>query len=137
MNLQRLRIGEWIFGVSGVVLLVSLFLPWWGLKGPFTSLSPGGPVEGAYFNRTLSDGPEAMSATWNAWEVFTGTDFFLALLGVLAIFVWAVVARWTSPGFGLSAEALLTLLAVVMTIVVVVQIVTTPDVLEVPPPLPH
>ncbi len=136
MNLQRLRIGEWIFGVSGVGLLISLFLPWWGLEGPFTYLSPGGPVEGSYFNNTLGE-PDIKTATWNAWEVFTGTDVFLALLGLLAIVVWVVVARWTSPGFGLSAEALLTLLAIVMTLVVVIQVVSTPDVLEVPPPIPH
>lgn len=136
MNLQRLRIGEWIFGVSGVGLLVSLFLPWWGLEGPFTYLSPSGPVEGSYFNNTLGE-PDIKTATWNAWEVFTGADVFLALLGLLAIVVWVVVARWTSPGFGLSAEALLTLLAIVMTLVVVIQVVSTPDVLEVPPPIPH
>ena len=29
MDLRRLRAGEWIAGVSGVVLLVSLFLPWY------------------------------------------------------------------------------------------------------------
>jgi len=138
MNLQRLRIGEWIFGVSGVGLLVSLFLPWWGLEGPWTYLSPSGPVEYAFFDRP--EGAEAASiktATWNAWEVFSGTEVFLALLGVLAIVVWVVVARWSAPGLGLAGEALLTLLAIVMTIVVVVQILTTPDVLEVPAPLPN
>jgi hypothetical protein len=137
MNLQRLRIGEWIFGVSGVVLLVSLFLPWWGLQGPWTYLSPSGPVEYAYFDRVAGDPQETMSATWNAWEVFSGTEVFLALLGLLAIVVWIVVARWSAPGLGLAGEALLTLLAIVMTIIVVVQILTTPDVLEVPAPLPH
>ena len=136
MNLQRLRIGEWIFGVSGVGLLVSLFLPWWGLEGVWTDLGPGGPVEGGFSDQSLDGGYTVADTTWNAWEVFTGTDFFLALLGLLAIVVWIVVARWTSPGFGLSMEALLTLLAIVMTIVVVVQVLTTPDVLEVPPPIP-
>ena len=136
MNLQRLRIGEWIFGVSGVGLLVSLFLPWWGLEGPWTYLSPSGPVEGSYFNRTLDATPGIKTATWNAWEVFSGTDYFLALLGLLAIVVWVVVARWSAPGLGLSGEALLTLLAIVMTIVVVIQILTTPDVLEIAPSLP-
>lgn len=136
MNLQRLRIGEWIFGVSGVGLLVSLFLPWWGLEGPWTYLSPSGPVEYSYFERVAGGSQETMSATWNAWEVFSGTEVFLALLGLLAIVVWIVVARWSAPGLGLAGEALLTLLAIVMTIVVVVQILTTPDVLEVPAPLP-
>jgi hypothetical protein len=29
MDLRRLRVGEWIVGVSGVALLVSLFLDWY------------------------------------------------------------------------------------------------------------
>ena len=28
MDLNRLRVGEWITAISGVVLLISLFLPW-------------------------------------------------------------------------------------------------------------
>ena len=30
MDLRRLRAGEWIAGISGLVLLVALFLPWYG-----------------------------------------------------------------------------------------------------------
>ena len=30
MDLRRLRAGEWIAGVAGLVLLVALFLPWYG-----------------------------------------------------------------------------------------------------------
>jgi hypothetical protein len=30
MDLRRLRAGEWIIALSGVALLVSLFLPWYG-----------------------------------------------------------------------------------------------------------
>jgi hypothetical protein len=136
MNLQRLRIGEWIFGVSGVGLLVSLFLPWWGLEGNWIDLGPGGPVEGGLSDQSGANGATAVNTTWNAWQVFSIADIFLALLGVLAIVVWVVVARWSAPGLGLAGEALLTLLAVVMTVVVVVQILGTPSALEVPPPIP-
>jgi hypothetical protein len=136
MNLQRLRIGEWIFGVSGVGLLVSLFLPWWKLDGSWIDLGPGGPVEGGLSDQSGMNGSIAVDTTWNAWQVFSVADVLLALLGVLAIVVWVVVARWTSPGFGLSAEALLTLLAIVMTVVVTVQVIGTPEALDVPPPIP-
>jgi len=132
MNLQRLRIGEWIFGASGVVLLVSLFLPWWGLKGNWIDLGPGGPVEGG-----IADSAVTVSTTWTAWQVFSVADIFLALLALLAIVVWVVVARWSAPGLGLAGEALLTLLAIAMTIVVLVQILGTPSTLEVPPPIPQ
>jgi hypothetical protein len=137
MNLQRLRIGEWIFGVSGVVLLVSLFLPWWGLKGNWIDLGPGGPVEGGFSDQSARGAfTDTIDTTWNAWQIFSVADILLALLGVLAIVVWVVVARWSAPGLGLSGEALLTLLAIVMTVVVIVQIVGTPEALEVPPPIP-
>jgi hypothetical protein len=132
MNLQRLRIGEWIFGVSGVTLLVSLFLPWWGLEGRWSDLGPGGPVEAAYFDDAS---PVSTITTWNAWQVFSVADILLALLGLLAIIVWVVVARWSAPGLGLSGEALLTLLAIVMMVVVLVQILGTPSTLDVPAPI--
>jgi hypothetical protein len=138
MNLQRLRIGEWIFGVSGVVLLISLFLPWWGLEGNWIDLGPGGPVEGGFSDQSVGDGFTAtVNTTWNAWQVFSVADILLALLGLLAIVVWVVVARWSAPGLGLAGEALLTLLALVMMVVILVQILGTPSTLEVPAPIPH
>jgi hypothetical protein len=136
MNLQRLRIGEWIFGVSGVALLASLFMPWWGLEGVWTDLGPGGPVEG-FSDESVGNGFTAMiDTTWTAWQVFSAADVLLALLGVLAVVVWIVVARWSAPGLGLAGEALLTLLAIAMMGVVLVQILGTPSTLEVPPPIP-
>jgi hypothetical protein len=136
MNLQRLRIGEWIFGVSGVALLISLFLPWWGLEGTWIDLGPGGPVEGGFSDQPAGNGFTAtIDTTWTAWQVFSVADVLLALLGLLAILVWVVVARWSAPGLGLAGEALLLLLAIAMTIVVLVQILGTPSTLEVPPPI--
>jgi hypothetical protein len=131
MNLERLRIGEWIFGVSGIVLLVSLFLPWWGLEGVWTGLGPGGPVEGGFV-----DSADPGTTTWTAWQVFSVADVLLGLLGVLAIVVWVLVARWSAPAPGLAGEVLLTPFAIAVTIVVLAQVLGTPEVLEVPPPIP-
>jgi hypothetical protein len=129
MNLQRLRVGEWIFGVSGAGLLVSLFLPWWGLEGNWIDLGPGGPVEG------FAEGPGAVT-TWTAWQVLSVADLLLALLGVLAIAVWAIVARATAAGPGVAGETLLLPLAVVAAIVALVQVLGTPNTLEAAPPIP-
>ena len=126
MNLQRLRIGEWIFGVSAAVLLISLFLPWWGLEGDWIGLGPGGPIEGP-------DQEPGVVTTWTAWQVFSVADILLALLGLLALVVWVLVARWSAPGPGLAGEALLTPLAVALAIVVLVQVLGTPGTLEAPP----
>jgi hypothetical protein len=128
MSLQRLRIGEWVLGVSGAVLLISLFLPWWGLEGEWIGLGPGGPIEGP-------DHGEGVVTTWTAWQVLSVADILLALLAVLALVVWVLVARWSAPGLGLAGEALLTPLALAMAIVVLVQLLGTPGSLEVPPPI--
>ena len=130
MNLQRLRVGEWIFGVSAVVLLVSLFLPWWGLKGNWIDLGPGGPVEGG-FTESLDK-----VTTWTAWQVFSVADLLLALLALLALVVWTVVARATAAGPGVAGETLLLPLAVIAAIVALVQVLGTPDTLEAAPPIP-
>ncbi|HYI98063.1 MAG TPA: hypothetical protein VEX36_00065 [Thermoleophilaceae bacterium] len=129
MNLQRLRVGEWIFGVSGVVLLVSLFLPWFGLEGEWIDLGPGGPVEG------FNDSAGAVT-TWSAWQVFSVADLLLALLAVLALVVWTIVARATAAGPGIAGEALLVPLAVVAAIVALVQVLSTPNAVEAAPPIP-
>lgn len=131
MDLRRLRVGEWIFGVSGALLTISLFLPWWGLEGNWIDLGPGGPVEGGVIERS-----DPVTTTFTAWQVFSVADVLLLLLGLLALVVFAIVARATAPGPGLAAEALLMLLAIPMAIVAIVQVVGTPGVLEVPPPLP-
>lgn len=126
MDLRRLRIGEWILGGSGALLLISLFLPWWGLEGDWIGLGPGGPVEGP-------DQAPGVVTTWTAWQVFSVADLLLALLGLLALVVWALVARWSAPGPGLAGEVLLTPPAVVLAIVVLVQLLGTPGTLEAPP----
>jgi hypothetical protein len=129
MDLQRLRVGEWIVAISGAVLLISLFLPWWGLEGNWIGRGPGGPIEGI-------DRGTGTITTWSAWQVFSVADVFLFLLGALAIAVWVIVARAPAPGLGITFEALAALLAIVMMIVVLVQVLGTPGSLEVPPPLP-
>ena len=130
MNLQRLRVGEWVFGASAVVLLVSLFLPWFGLEGNWIDRGPGGPVEGG-----LTDKLDTVT-TWNAWQVFSVADLLLALLAVLALVVWAIVARATAAGPGIAGETLLLPLAIVAAIVALVQVLSTPNTLEAAPPIP-
>ena len=125
MDLRRLRVGEWIFGVSAVLLLISLFLPWWGLEGEWIGLGPAGPIEGP------DHGPGVVT-TWTAWQVFSVADVLFALLGVLALVVWVLVARWSAPGLGLAGEVLLAPFALAMAIVALVQVLGTPGALEAP-----
>lgn len=129
MDLRRLRVGEWMAGVGGVALAISLFLPWWGLRGAWIDLGPGGPVDGP------GGGPDTVT-TWSAWEIFSIADILLALLALAAIATWWIVASARTPGPGLIAEGLLTPFALVMAIVVLVAVLGTPGDLEAPPPIP-
>lgn len=95
MDLRRLRAGEWIAAVFGVVLAVSLWLPW--------SERPGG-------------------ATVDGWGTLAVVDVLLAALAVGALAAWAIAAVARAPGPGVAAEALLTPPAVAMTVVAVVKV---------------
>ena len=77
MDLRRLRHGEWIAGISGAVLLMSMFLDWYSLDVP---------------------GRYAFATSANAWEAFAAVDVFLALtaLAGLALAIGAATQRSTA-----------------------------------------
>jgi hypothetical protein len=65
---SRVSFGEKVAGVSAVVLLISLWLPWYGVTvkaGGFVGVKIGG--------------------TFNAWESFGGRDLYLLLLSIFVI----------------------------------------------------
>lgn len=65
MDMSRLSQGELIAGGSGLALLVVMFLPWYGVD--------------------VSAGGFSASESANAWEVFSGIDIVLFLVGALAV----------------------------------------------------
>ena len=83
MDLRRLRAGEWIVGISGLVLLVALFLPWYG--------------------------DDAGSRT--GWESLGALDIVLALVALSALAIPIVTAFQRVPAVPLALQALTTLVA--------------------------
>jgi hypothetical protein len=67
VDTSRVGAGEAIAGASGVVLLISLFLPWYGVDLEVAGASIGGDV--------------------NAWEAMGFIDILLLLVAVVAIAV--------------------------------------------------
>ena len=98
MDLRRLRHGEWIAGVSGVVLLVSLFLDWY---------SSGG-----------------VSA--NAWEVFTVTDVLVAVAGMWGVGLAVSAATQRSPAVPQAISALTVPFALLAAVLVVINALSLP-----------
>lgn len=116
MEMGRLRAGEWIAAVSGFVLVVSLFLPWYKVEVP-----PHGGTRGEQIGGTLD---------FTAWEVFSVVDVLLLLLGVLAIALLVVTASQPTAAVGVASDALLTILATVMAVVATIRVLNLPRALE-------
>jgi len=99
MDLRRLRSGEWIAGVSGLVLLVALFLPWYS--------DDGGSRTG--------------------WQSLGALDVVLAVVALAAIAIPIVTALERVPAVPLAHESLTTLAGVVALLLVLIRVLNMPD----------
>src|SRR5204863_98858 len=93
---RRLSWGDWIAGAAGVLLIVSLFLPWYS-----------------------ADGQKV-----NAWQSMALDDVILAVTGALAVGAAVVVAIKRLAGSSVAATSLAILPAVVGLIVTIYRIVS-------------
>jgi hypothetical protein len=99
MDLRRLRSGEWVLATSGALLLVSLFLPWYG-----------------------SDGETA-----SAFEALAVLDVSLALLAAAAVAIVPITAAQRVPAVSIALEALLTLAGMLALVLVLIRLLNLPD----------
>jgi peptidoglycan/LPS O-acetylase OafA/YrhL len=97
MDLRRLRAGEWMAGLGGVVLLVSLFVPWY---------EPGG-VSG--------------------WESLAALDVLLAFVAAAGVLLAVVTATQSVPAVPIALAAIVTLIGFVGVVLVVLRIADVPN----------
>lgn len=97
MDLRRLRAGEWVAAASGVALLVSLFLPWYG--------------------------PE--SAT--AWESLSAIDVLLAFVAATGVLLAIVTAAQRVAAIPIALSALVALASIVGVLLVLFRMLDVPD----------
>jgi hypothetical protein len=97
MDLRRLRVGEWLAAVSGVALLVSLFLPWYG--------------------------PD--SAT--GWESLTAIDVLLAVVAASGILLAVVTVTQPVPALPIAVSALVSLAGLFGVVLVLLRTLDLPD----------
>jgi hypothetical protein len=109
MDLRRLRVGEWIAAIAGVVLIGSLFLPWYRIEG--------------------ADGDVATLSAWGALGVL---EVVLAALGVLALGVWLLTASRYAASSSIAAETLLMPVAIGVTIACLIRVLDVPTDLSFP-----
>jgi hypothetical protein len=97
MDLRRLRAGEWVAAASGVALLISLFLPWYG--------------------------PE--SAT--AWESLSAIDVLLAFVAATGVLLAIVTAAQRVAAIPIALSALVALASIVGVLLVLFRMLDVPD----------
>jgi hypothetical protein len=106
MDLRRLRTGEWIAGASGLVLFVSLFLPWYRVEST-----------------------PAVDIT--AFEAFSVFDIMLVVAAAAGMAVLVVMAVQETPAVGVAVEALVTIVGGVIAILLLFRVLNVPGELEV------
>jgi hypothetical protein len=100
MDLRRLRAGEWIAALAGLLLVASLFLPWYGT-------------------------PDA-----SGWEALAVNDLMLAGIGAFAVATLVVTASQPAPSLPIALDAFLALAALVGLVLVLVRVAWVPEGLD-------
>jgi hypothetical protein len=114
MDLRRVRVGEWLAAVSGVVLLVSLFLPWYGLD-----LGSGSSGNGVTFYGDLG--------TASGWESLSAIDILLAFVAASGVLLAVVTATQPVPAVPIALSALVSLSGLIGLVLVLLRALDLPD----------
>ncbi|MFL5885169.1 MAG: hypothetical protein ACJ77M_08880 [Thermoleophilaceae bacterium] len=101
MDARRLRWEEWLAGVSGVVLLVAMFLPWYRYA--------------------------RLDVTHDAWQSFAALDLVLAAVAVMAIGVAVMAAMHPTAAVPIALTSLLGLVGLVGTAWLAVRAASPPS----------
>src|SRR4051794_16058300 len=98
MDLRRVRVWEWLTGLAGLVLLVSLFLPWYGTGGE----------------------------TASGWESFAVVDIVLAIAALGAIALPLLAAAQRTAAVPQAMTALLMPFALVAALLALIRVLNLP-----------
>ena len=108
MDPRRLRLGEWVAGLSGLALVVLLFLPWYARTVECVR-APCPPT------------------SLDAWSAFAVIDVVLLLVGLLAVAVAVLCALYSSPPIPVATSSLALSAGIVAIVLVLVRIAFLPD----------
>jgi hypothetical protein len=103
MDFSKLRTGDLIAAVCGVLLLIVMFFAWYG-----------------------GEGAEAGAETWNAWEAFGFIDLLLFLTAMIAIGAAVLAASGRSIALPIAASVIVTILGIVVTLLVLYRLINEP-----------
>jgi hypothetical protein len=101
MDLRRLRVGEWITALAGVVLLASLFAPWYGADGDGSGTS--------------------------GYESLAVLDIVLSLIAVAAVALAVITAGQRLPAVPLTWNVFLVFAGMLGVVLVLIRVADLPD----------
>jgi len=105
---RRLRAGEWIAGLSGVALLVSLSLPW------YRTCDRDGGCDGGL----------------TGWQALTVNDVVLFAVALAAIGLLLVTVTQPTAAIPIAYDALLFLVSLLSGVIAIVRVLALPAVAE-------
>lgn len=108
MDLRRLRHGEWIAGISGLVLLLVMWLPWYGRE-------------------LVCIAPPCKTLSFSAWDSFVAIDWLLLLVALVGVGLAALTATQRAAAAPVAAASLTVLIGGVATVVVLYRVAFPPD----------
>jgi hypothetical protein len=117
--MSRLRRGDVVAGIGGVILLVSLWLHWYGFdpSGLVKTIGASGTVQ----LNTFSDGP-----AFSAWQAFSILDIVLAVIALVAIGVPVLTATTKSPAKPVAFAVTGTVLSALAVLLILYRIANQP-----------
>jgi ABC-type xylose transport system permease subunit len=98
VDLRKLRNGDWIALASGVLLIVALFLPWYGAGGE----------------------------TASAWQQLSVVDVVLFVCALFGIAQWFFVAQQSTPAMSLAIAGLGSWAGVVAILFTLIRVIDSP-----------
>jgi hypothetical protein len=116
MDLRRLRAGEWIAAVAGVVLLAVMPLNWYDADAVIRTPPGFDPPPGGF--------------GVSAWGAFTVVDVLMAASALLAIGLLVLVAVARQPSLGITSQTLGMIATSVVAIVVLLRLIDLPEAAE-------
>jgi hypothetical protein len=110
MDFSKLRTGELIAGVCGVLLLIVMFFSWYGIGGAAGSIL----------------GAANIDTTVNAWKAFDFIDLVLFVTALVAIGAAVLAASGRSVALPVAASVIVTVLGIIVTLLVLYRIINQP-----------
>jgi hypothetical protein len=110
MDFSRLRTGELLAGICGVLLIIVMFFSWYGIGGAAGSILSAANVD----------------TSVNAWQAFDFVDIVLFVTAIVAIGAALLAASGRSVALPVAASVVVTVLGIIAVLLVLYRIINQP-----------